>query len=429
MNRLLAIIAFCIFVATPAFAQFSDELRRDLARLNAKSPEQWTKGDFHEIERVTFAMAREVLLSGMTSSERSRVAGLRIEAVDNDSGPPASINGDVIRVSTAALTDLIFLGFLLGHDIYVYAGDDFPIRDTFTTHPYAASQIGPLLNPLDMSTFYRMPQDLVKCPGTVMKCAEPQASATVIGVIGFVIAHEMAHRLLDHSNNPNRSAAEELAADAKAWDILMKVAPEIEADDSESLAYRVRIAIEAGPRMFLRWLVDRTGAGSLKEQYKERFDKISERATEDVDTAVMLTTDANWVGAGIKTVTIAWPESERPDELFINGVAVAPSEVGGKSLQLLSSAQVFARRGSRFAYADVRREAQVRLTFTPLIDPASTSEIDRLRRDGKWFDVFLRTATPDLKPRNAQAARLLRDALVRMRMNRRAVLESWRQMQ
>jgi len=426
MKRILAFVALCLFAALPACAQFSEELKRDLARLNAKRPEQWTERDFHEMERLTFAMSREVLLSGMTASERSRVAGLRIETVDNDSGPPASIDGDVIRVSTAALTDLIFLGFLLGHDVYVDAGESFPIRDTLTTHPYATSQILPLLNPLDVSTFYRMPQELMKCPNTLTQCAEPQASATVIGVIGFVIAHEMSHRLLNHGSNLNRSPAEELAADAKAWDILMKIAPTIEADDTASLEYRVRVAIEAGPRVFLRWLVDRTSAGNLKEQYRERLDKISGRATEDVDATVMLLADAGVVGGGIRSVTITW--SERPDELFINGVPVAPSEVEGKPLQIMTSAHVFARRGSRFAYAEVRREPQATLTFVPLVDGASTSEIDRLRRERKWFDVFLRTATPDLQPRNPQAARRLRDALARFKMDRRAVLESWRPM-
>jgi hypothetical protein len=411
----VAIVVLLIAVPGVAQQQLSEAVRRDLTLLNAKPQEQWTDGDFKEMERLTFAMAREILLSGMTVADRGRVANLRIEAVNLDAGPPAWLDGETIRISTSALADLIFLGFLLGHDLYVDGGDEFPITDSVMTRPLVASKILPLLNPLDLSAFYRM-YELVKCPVPMTTCSEPQAAAIVVGVIGFVIAHEMAHRLLGHGLEGSRSVAEELAADSKAWDILMKVSPEVEEDDYFSVEYRVRAAIQAGPRVFLRWLIDRTTARNLKAYYEERLSAISARTTEDVLGTVGAFDRAESLDP-IRSVTIRW--TERPDELYIDGVSVPAAEIEGKSLSLLSDAHIFARRGSHFAYVRTTAGEPAVLTFrVPVTTGVSAAKLDQLRRERKWFDIILRTATANLRPRSPSAARHLHEALARIGMAR-----------
>jgi hypothetical protein len=416
-RTLYAALAALLLATVIHGQQLSEGLRRELLRLNSKPPEQWTASDLRDMERLTFATSREVLQSGMTEAERNRVSSLRIEAIDRDTGPPAWIDHGTIYVSQSALADFAMLGFLIGHDVFVDGGDAFPVRASLLTRPYVTTELLPLMNPLDVSGLYRVPQQLIKCPSSYAKCAEPQGAATFVGVLGFVLAHEMAHELLGHTETMSRSNAEELAADERAWRILMRIAPEVSADDDESLEYRVRLAIAAGPRVFLRWLLDRTTSDALKEQYDERLSALTGRLPDNVAGAVLSLTDASGVYGTVRQVSIQW--SETPDALFINGVPVRPAEIEGKRLTLASDTHIFARRESRFAYAKVTNGGDLPLIFvsTSSGDP-TTTELNHLRRQRKWFEIILRTANGDLRPRRGSDAHHLHEALRRVAMGR-----------
>ncbi|HEY2090379.1 MAG TPA: hypothetical protein VGJ81_00690 [Thermoanaerobaculia bacterium] len=397
--------------------QLSEGLRRELAQLNAKPQEQWSATDLRAMERLTFAISREVILSGMTEAERNRVASLRIEAVDQDAGPPAWLEHGTIFVSRSALLDFTMLGFVLGHDVFVDNGDEFPVPTSLLTRPYVTTNLIPLLSPLDVSVFYRVAQTLLKCPSSYAKCAEPQGAATIVGVIGFVIAHEMSHEILGHGESVSRSQAEELAADERAWHILMRIAPDVAADDEDSLNYRVRVGIAAGPRVFLRWLLDRTTSDALKEQYDARLSAFTDGLPDSLGATVFVLTDPAIPNAQVRRVVIRW--SETPGALFINGVPVRPEEIEGKQVTLAVDTQIFARSQSGFAYAKVAKEGELPpLVFVSPVAGVTTTELNQLRRQRKWFEIILRTANNDLRPRRSSDAGRLHDALRRVAMAR-----------
>ncbi len=419
-RRLVLALALLLGARAAGAQTLSPRLQEKLREFSTRAPSSLTEADWQEFDGVMISISREFLDSGLSPSERARLAGVPISVVELEGAPPAWVDGSAIRLSSDALTDVMLLGMYLGHDVYVAMGSEFPLGSPLVTRPFAASAILPLLASLHELSLAGTPVELIKCPSTFALCAEPQAAAIFGGTLGFLIAHEMSHLLLGHrpAGRDPRPLAEELAADAKAWSILQRAAPGI-TDDTESLDFRVRVGIEAGPLLLLRWILDGQPSDSAPaDAVYDRISALNDRLSEGVAYEVGAVVDEEPVVDRLRTFEIAWVEL--PDELYVDGVRVQPQEVAGKTLQVVGRVRVLARKGTAFAFSTLpavggRQPERLQLDYKPLVtELPSSSELSEWRRQGEWFKVLLTTATPQLTPRPGAPARALFEAMDRL---------------
>src|SRR5205085_9380761 len=114
------------------------------------------------------------------------------------------------------------------------------------------------------------------------------------------------------------------------------------------------------------------------------------------------------IAGELHNVKIAW--SEDPEEIWIDGTKVAAGEIAGRTLRLMMPAHIFARSGGCFAFAEIAHprgnttEIATLQFVEPLPGTASAQELDAMRRDRKWFRLFLATASPAAQPRSPEVA-------------------------
>ena len=401
-----AVVLAVLFVSTPvAEAQFSAELQKRLEQLQSKPAASWTESDFRDMERTVLAMTREMLINGMTGAQRARLQSVPIRAIDDDNAPPAWTDKNGIYVSSTALAELIGLGLYLGHDLYLLRGDEFPIPSSLLVHPYRTRPILPLL-PHVTQLLLGIPQQLIRCPVNTTFCAEPQGSATILGTIGFVVAHEMGHRLLRHQEKKVHSLDEEISADREAWRLLLAVAPKASGDD-DRLEDRIRAVVIASPFAVLRWLRDSSQRPADAGVMERRAEKLHEVAGDEYFGDPASLVEPEPIAVKLRNVAIQWTED--PSELFIDGVPVRPREIAAKTLRLLTPARIFARKDGRFAYTEVttaggNSQTAVLVFVAPLADDSSREQLAELRRGRQWFKLFLATTTQALQPRSSLTA-------------------------
>lgn len=419
-HTLRLVLATLLFASSALRAQqqpVSEEIMRRFAEMQRKPSSSWTEEDYDEVERLMLEVSRQIVESGLTAAERSRLRGVAVRAVQQIQGPPAWIDSEGIALSSDALGDMTALGMYLGHDIYVENGNSFPVASPAIAWPFSQRAMLPLMSSLDGIMLAQAPFELLKCNSAEPLCAGPQGASILVGTTGFLLAHEIGHLLLGHRNvdKKARPLEEELAADRKAWSILSKAAPDA-ADDMGSVEHRVRIAIQAGPLVVLRWLSDGgSNDAAHLEIYQSRFDALNELVSEDVSADVLMVAEEQPAIGRMRSVEIRWRET--PDELYVNGTRLAADEVVGKTLRLFGKVRVFARRGDRFSFTELgvvpgSGPEVLELSYRPL--GRASVEPTELKRRRQWFELFLASSTPDLRPRSASGARDLYEALAKM---------------
>jgi hypothetical protein len=399
--------------------ELSAHLQKQLQQYQGKPFESWTEKDFEGFEGLMVAMSREILLSGLPPTERARLQEVQVKIAPGGSGPPAWTEGEAIYLSSDALGDAVGLGLYLGHDLYIQGGYEFRLAQPLLTRPFQISAILPLLPSLADILLSGFPLDLVKCPDSNdIECAEPQGAAVFAGTLGFLVAHEMGHILLDHERKKDRLLAEELAADRRALALLQRVAPD--SGDSEDLESRIRAAIEAGPFLVLRWQLDRQSDDAQREASESRLDALWNLVTPNLSVDISSVVEPKPVIGRLRSIKVVW--AEKPDELYVEGVKLDPAEVENMTLQAFGPVRIFARREDRFAFEELsavaRSQPQVAtLAFHPL-SPLPEERLKQLRRERKWFELFLATASPSFTPRPGVSARYFYEVLDRMRIGR-----------
>jgi len=414
------LLLIAALLAVPSLrAQPSPALQERLKRLQNKPPAAWTQADFEEFEDAMLATTREMLASGMTASEQKRFARMVVRPIDDDNGPPAWTDGTTVYVSKDALSQLIALGMYLGRDLYVLHHGELPIPQSLLLTPYRRRTVLPLLNSISELFLGRLPQQLIRCPQTVEKCAGPQAATVLLGTIGFVVAHEVGHVLAGHHAAKEHSVDEEVAADRTAWRLLLAVAPERpRGEDEDSLESRVRTGVVAAPFAVLRWLRDVAQRDADRDVVAERADQLRELAGDEYDGDPSSLVEPEIVSGQLRSVRVRW--SEEPDALWLNGIRVAPREAAGASLRVMTPVRIFARHGERFAFVEMDRtggdsSGAVTLEFMELAaGTPAPADLQALRHTRQWFRLFLSTATPLMRPRSPEVAPAFVDALERL---------------
>jgi hypothetical protein len=410
MRFAFAVAILCIlFTSGPMIvAQPSPELQKRLLGLQGKPASSWTRADLEQMEQTMLALTREMLASGMTRARRARFERIHILASNDEKGPPAWADGDTIYLSRDALGELIILGMYLGHDLYVLHGGELPIPPSLLLTPYAARPVIPILPTLQELITGRVPQQLIRCPPNATLCAEPQYVAILLGTIGFVVAHEAGHVFLGHGQKLTHPAGEEVAADREAWRMLLAVAPkQASEEDESSVEARVRTEVIAAPFLILRWLRDSSREADV-ETLDERAERLRALAGDEYFGDPSSLVDPESRTGQLRNVQVEW--SEDPDDIWIDGVRVAPSEITGHSLRLMTPAHIFARKNSRFGFAEIARTGGkaidvARLEFVePLAGASSSQEMGAMRRDRQWFRLFLATTSPSAQPRSPEVA-------------------------
>lgn len=407
MRRAIHLLILCSLAALgmQALAQPSPELQKRLRQLQGKPLASWTQADLDELRETMLTLTREMLASEMNPERRARFERLVIRGVDWDYAPPAWTDGRTIDLSEDALGTLLMLGMYLGHDLYVLHGDHFAVPPSLLVGPYGTRPLLPLLPGLQYVMVARGVDQLIRCPSTEQLCAGPQYSA-VLATMAFVVAHEFGHVLLGHQQKAVHPVAEEVAADREAWRMVLAVAPQKPRDeDEDDLDARARTAFVAAPFLVLRWLRDSTVAEGEIGAIDERADKLRDLAGDEYFGDPSSLVEPEPVVGRLRTVTIAW--TEEPEEIWIEGTRVAAGEVAGRRLSLMTPARIVARKGGRFGFAEIGRDAAGVATLE-LLDPLSAApsaqELDAMRRERKWFRLFLATTSPAARPRSPEVA-------------------------
>lgn len=251
--RLVGAALLLLFAAVPDEAQFSPELLKNMERLNAKPPGAWTASDHDEMCRFLVAMAREMVLHDLPEADRRRAAQVPIVVTGREGGPPAWVDRGTIYIDDGAVGDLLALGSLIGHDLWVERGGELPLGPSLFVRPYARPLL-PITPTLESHGNLVAELAQIRCPLKDVLCVEPQQAA-VLSATAFVVAHELAHHLLGHGETTSRSLEQEKQADARAWAILDRIVPPAADDDRDTLEARDRVAIKAAPLVVLRCCV------------------------------------------------------------------------------------------------------------------------------------------------------------------------------
>jgi len=437
------VVCLLLFLATalPMRAQEAGDLPPALVKklLALQKPgDQWSNREMQESPELILSLSWELLKSEMPPQERAALRDVIVSIAQGEGIAPAWINGRNIFIADEALGDLIALGLYFGHDIYVQDGREFPLAKPLLTRPFAARPILNLTPALAGGFLWKFPLELVTCPRQIKDCRDIQGMATILGTFGFLIAHEAGHFLLHHGEDKQRSLEEELKADRKAWEIISRFTPDPkEMSAEEALPYR--LAILGGPLLLLRWQENPEGD---REEIEARRSQLQELAGDDLDARIGELVDPEQALGRLREVRVTWTET--PEALYLNGELVSPAQVQGSPLKVYGSLKVFAVRQGRFAFQEMkwvsRAPDTVQLTYQSPRSDVSQSEIDALRRDRRWFDLLLATATPDLHPSSPKTGRLFYEALDRLELGRlidpsspmldpkgRRLAEIWRQ--
>ena len=414
MRITVSLLLLCLAASLPVRGQEAGDLPPDLVKkllTLQKRGNQWTEQEIQESPELILSLSWELLKSEMPPQERAALADVTVSIAQGDGIAPAWVNGRNIFIADEAIGDLSALGYYLGHDIYVEYGRELPFAKPLLTRPFATHPILSLTSSLAGGFLWQFPLELVTCPRQINDCRITQGMAIILGTFGFLIAHEAGHLLLHHGEDDQRSLEQELRADRKAWEIISRFTPAAET----ALPYR--LAVLGGPLLLLRWQENPDGDD---EDIETRRSQLQELAGEDLDVSIGMLIDPEPALGRLREVRITWTET--PDALYLDGEPVDPAQVQGFPLKVYGSLKVFAVRQGRFAFQEMewlsKAPDTTQLTFQSPRPNVPQREIEALRRERRWFDLLLATATPDLRPRSPETGRLFNEALDRLELGR-----------
>jgi hypothetical protein len=383
-----------------------------------------TEEDARRLLTLSTRCGWAIVLEKLTPEERAAVSGLEIRLEDGD-GPPARIQGNTIRVSFDALARAAQVGQVIGHDVFVDAGNLFPVPSIVAYAPLATRPIVGLTSRLSgwidgaaAATACRVPD-----------CMTIQGVAMFLGIEGFLLAHEAAHVILRHASA--EGAEIELAADRWAYGLLRRYDGELDSSHTLRLA---RTAGRLAPIVYFDYLRSRllTSEELLRESSPHVQMVMRRRAQlaqlADKDDTLTLDTFAPLVSGGVGRLIVAVADpGDSSARFWIDGVPLSAWDVVGRERIVAAGVRhVAAWANGRFAYAtEVLTAGQrqtVRLQFSPPLPSVDPLELETLakRRDQaaeeKWLQVFLRTTTASGAPRAATVALRHYQAMSMMRL-------------
>jgi hypothetical protein len=392
VSRHLLVLILCAG-AVPALAQEpSPALMAEMQSLRGQVFK--TDEDLQRIGRVLSQFAWELLLQASpSSSDRETLKAISFRFERSDRSTPARVDGRRIILATGPVFELLTAGAALGHDIYISNGHEFPVTSSVAYRPLAASPIIPLADPL--AGWLEGGATHAMCPPDVTACTVPQGTAMLVGILGFVLAHEAAHILLEHKGD--QTIERELAADAAAAVRLEGLLKYLDKDGQ--LTDDVRLAVRAGPPLMMMLLksrrIARDWAGvddPLVRDYERRRQRLLAIMPEETRDQVTDLLDPKTMEGSSGIITVA--SSETADIIYVDGLPYRPVEIIGHPVVMPAGRHVvFARSGNRLAYnsTDVgggdRRT--MRLVFREPICPPQRTSVDDAFRRREWFEVLL----------------------------------------
>jgi len=334
---------------------------------------------------------------------------------------------DSIDFPASYLGHLFLISEVLGHDIAVKEGPLSIRRNPLLAAPFSNETLFPLLMPLDrspftFSTFEANQQFLI---GTYAdpRCEE-QIGISGIALTLFVLTHEMSHIRYSHrvSRQGEHPRANEILADQNAFMILQELRNTLIPDAKNPL----RKAFTVAPIMWLTIEAGRTsgvGHDDMTVRRDALLKLISQQERDEVTE--MLEPDRSDLKLG--RLQLTW--SQLPKHLFLDGLAVDPSDLNDKVLLVASGEHIaIGTMVGRICYASAVVEGDVVETL-PLscveLHDGEVSELERLEKARAWFELLVLTSNDELAPKRPDLAYFHGEALHWLKCGRRIPASDW----
>ena len=333
------------------------------------------------------------------------------------------------RIPVEYIAYLSSIGLLAGHDIFV---DDQRIELPYPllSAPFRSTRILPLLHPLGRYFDPETPgafaslQVYLTCPSTDADCRTVENMASIASVL-FCILHELSHGVLKHPPSPAYDLAKEIAADANAYELLTLVTSQFKSMPN-GLRQLVSQAFFLTPLVWLEVEASRLSSPAVRATYQQREKILIQALPPDRRSRAEEFLEAGSTSQTISSWRIDW--SETPDRIWIDGLAMDPRDLAGKTLTVCAQSHtVIAFRSGAIAIAKVSPDdSATALLFRPLPPLGSTSELEILKSQRKWTEILARTTDENLKPRQPAAAPYHWEALYHMGLSRLIRVEDWK---
>jgi hypothetical protein len=405
MRRYL-LIAALMFVSAQ-LTQSGDRTRvflTEVQKLKVSPPT--TDEELQQLGEVLAQAAWELIrLAPELPNEKGALDRISLKFSRGDGSTPARVEGQTVLVSIWPFYELMSAPLLLGHDIFVSEGHDFPVPSTIAYGPLASSALIPLADQLagwlDAGAGHAM------CPPNLADCTLPQAVAVLAGTAGFVLAHEAGHIILKHPAGVQATATE-LEADAYAHAHLSRLLAVL--NERGDLPNSIRVAIRAAPPLMLMVQKSRRMSRSfvgehdpLVRAYDERYEHLLALMTDDERSDVEALLEHEEMEGGFGRLLISSPSDV--DAIAIDGLPLRPADVIGKQVRLpIGRHTVVAQSGARLAYSSisiVASDEKAALTFRSATCPANASAVEAFARRREWWEALLAAgglACPDRGP-------------------------------
>ena len=380
-----------------------------------------TEAEMRRIIEGTTRCGWELVREKLTPTEAAVAANLNIQ-FEEGQGPAARVQGRTIYVSYDGIAQAGQVGQVVGHDIFVDAGNVFDVPSKVAYGPLATQPIVGLTNRL--SGWIDGGAAATACQKN--ECKAVQGIALFVGIQGFLLAHEAAHVILRHGiTNIDQN---ELDADRWAYGLIRRYDKDLADPDFEVARTAGRLA----PVIYFDYLRSRlTTEGQLAETAPEvvlierRRRQLAELA--DADDRLTLDTLAPSVDTGVGRIAISVEgQIGGSAKFWIDGVPLSAGDVLGQDRVVGAGLRhIAARSNGRFAYVTAlvspgEREA-VTLRFLSPLPSVSIEELQGMVAQPRvsaadWAQIFLRTTDAAGNPRSPAVAMFHYQALARMRL-------------
>jgi hypothetical protein len=427
MTARTLVVLVTLALANVAHAQSTDfdGIGRCMQSLQTLMPTRFPPTD-DEMRRMMDALTRcgwEIVKAKLTQAEAQALANIDIK-FEEGGGPAARVRGKTIYVSYDGFAQAGQVGQVVGHDIFVDDGNEFPVPSKVAYAPLATQPIVGLTSRL--SGWIDNAAAGTTCQ--LDDCKMVQGLAVFFGVEGFLLAHEAAHVVLGHANTA--ADRNELDADRWAYALMRRFDTDFEETDVSRLG---RTAARLAPVIYFDYLHSRLATEQQMEGSSTELALLQRRREQlvgltDKDARLTLDTLSPSVDIGVGRVAISVDgDVEGAARFWIDGVPLSASDVLGQERVVGAGLRhIAARSNGRFAYVtefiSPGERKSVRLRFSTPLASVSTAEIEQMvkarAKDGeeKWAQIFLRTTTAAGEPRSPDVAMYHYQSLAMMKL-------------
>lgn len=334
---------------------------------------------------------------------------------------------DSIDFPVSYLGHLMLISEVLGHDIAVKEGPLSIQRNPLLAEPFSSEPLLPLLMPLDRSSFtfgsLEATQQFLIGTDADPRCKE-QLGISWMALTIFVLTHEMSHIRYGHrvSRKGEHPVGDEILADQNAFMILQELRNTLIPDAKSPL----RKAFTFAPIVWLTIEAGLTRGAGQDEMTARRDALLKFISQEDRDEVTeMLEPDRSDLKLGRLRTT--W--SQLPEHLFLDGLAVDPSDLHDKQLLVASGEHIaIGTIVGKLCYASAIVEGDgdetLSLRCVELRD-GEVSELERLEKAREWFELLVLTSNDELAPKRPDLAYFHGEALHRLKCGRLIPTSDW----